>query len=139
MAVRPVEDKELRQLLQEGHTPIDIQWIGTDKNLHRKRNGEKHEILFKSRLVERGGQETAQGTRTDSPAADLEAVNLVISWASSMNITNAYFHGEKLDRLIILKQPAGIPGAPQDRMYVGNCPIYGGKDSGRLFCKRLKS
>lgn len=57
VAVRPVEDKELRQLLQEGHTPIDIQWIGTDKNLHRKRNGEKHEILFKSRLVERGGQE----------------------------------------------------------------------------------
>ena len=94
-AVRPIEDKELRQLLQEGHTPIDIQWIGTDKNLHRKRNGEKHEILFKSRLVERGGQETAQGIRTDSPAADLEAVNLVISWSSSMKISPMHTSMEK--------------------------------------------
>ena len=84
--------------------------------MHLKREGEEHQIQFKSRLVERGDQETTQGIRTDSPTADLEAVNLVISWASSMkfrvatfDITNAYFHGE-----------------PEGRMCVGNCPIYGG-------------
>ena len=39
-----------------------------------------------------------------------------------------------------MKQPrGGIPGEPEGQMYVCNTPIYGGKDSGRLFWKRLKS
>ena len=147
MAVRPIERAEAEALIREGHPAIDTQWIDTDKNLHLKREGHSHEVQFKSRLVERGDQETTEGIRTDSPTAEIEAVNLVISWCASkrlklqtLDITNAYFHGEKIDRLVLLKQPrGGIPGEPEGQMYVCNTPIYGGKDSGRLFWKRLKS
>ena len=114
MAVRPIERAEAEALIREGHSAIDTQWIDTDKNLHLKREGHSHEVQFKSRLVERGDQETTEGIRTDSPTAEIEAVNLVISWCASkrlklqtLDITNAYFHGEKIDRLVLLKQPPG--------------------------------
>ena len=105
MAVRPIERAEAEALIREGHPAIDTQWIDTDKNLHLKREGHSHEVQFKSRLVERGDQETTEGIRTDSPTAEIEAGNLVISWCASkrlklqtLDITNAYFHGEKIDR-----------------------------------------
>lgn len=81
MAVRPISQSEAEALMREGHEPIDAQWIDTDKNLRLKREGfEQEQVQFKSRLVERGDQETTEGIRTDSPTAEIEAVNLVISW-----------------------------------------------------------
>ena len=148
MAVKPIEGNELKQLLDEGHKPISTQWIDTDKNLHLKRPGQPHTVKYKSRLVARGDQEKTLGIRTDSPTADLDSVNMILSWASSeklrlmsLDITNAYFHGETMTRLMILRPPRG--GIPTDdfhpdRMYICRTPIYGSRDSGRLFWKRLK-
>ena len=51
------------------------------------------------------------------------------------------FHGETMDRLMILKPPRGgipIEGYNPDRMYICRTPIYGSRDSGRLFWKRLR-
>ena len=148
MAVRPIEGEELQQLLREGYTPIGTQWIDTDKHLHLKRPGVTHKPEYKSRLVALGNQETTLGIRTDSPTADLDSVNMILSWASSeklrlmaLYITNAYFHGETMDRLMIHKPPRGgipIEGYNPDRMYVCRTPIYGSQDSGRLFWKRLR-
>jgi hypothetical protein len=59
----------------------------------------------------------------------------------ALDITNAYFHGETMDRLMILKPPRGgipIAGYNPDRMYVCRTPIHGSRDSGRLFWKRLR-
>ena len=148
MAVRPIEGEGLQQLLREGYTPIGTQWIDTDKHLHLKRPGVTHKPEYKSRSVALGNQETTLGIRTGSPTADLDSVNMILSWASSeklrlmaLDITNAYFHGETMDRLMILKPPRGgipIAGYNPDRMYVCRTPIYGSRDSGRLFWKRLR-
>ena len=145
MAVRPTEGDELKQLLNEGHKPIGTQWIDTDKNLHLKRPGQPHTVKYKSRLLARGDQEKTLGIRTDSPTADLDSVNMILSWAASekfrlmsLDITNAYFHGETMTRLMILRPPrGGIPTEDfhPDRMYICRTPIYGSRDSGRLFWK----
>ena len=107
-----------------------------------------HTVKYKSRLVARGDQEKTLGIRTDSPTADLDSVNMILSWAASeklrlmsLDITNAYSHGETMTRLMILRPPrGGIPTEDfhPDRMYICRTPIYGSRDSGRLFWKRLK-
>ena len=85
MAVRPIEGDELKQLLNEGHKPISTQWIDTDKNLHLKRPGQPHTVKYKSRLVARGDQEKTLGIRTDSPTADLDSVNMILSLDTRRN------------------------------------------------------
>ena len=148
-AVYPVSGPELEQLLDQGHKPIPLQWVDIDKNEHKRREGGPHVApLFKSRLVSRGDLEETTGVRTDSPTCDIEGLNILLSWAScerltvkSGDITNAYFQGCPLERLILMRQPPG--GVPDvdvsaDTMFVARVPIYGTCDAGRGFWKKLR-
>ena len=116
-------------MLDQGHKPIPLQWVDIDKNEHERREGGPHVApLFKSRLVSRGDLEETTGVRTDSPTCDIEGLNILLSWAScerltvkSGDITNAYFQGCPLERLILMRQPPG--GVPDvdisaDTMFV---------------------
>ena len=144
-----VAGKELQDLLKEGHKPVPTQWIDTDKNEHLKREGQHHEILHKSRLVARGDLEQShEEIRTDSPTVETEALNIILAWTASfslriksIDITNAYFHGEKMDRLMLLRLPRGglpDPEIPDGAMMLARVPIYGTKDAGRRFWLKLK-
>ena len=148
-AVYPVSGPELEQLLVQGHKPIPLQWVEIDKNEHTLREGGPHVApLFKSRLVSPGDLEETTGVRTDSPTCDIEGLNILLPWVScerltvkSGNITNAYFQGCPLERLILMRQPPG--GVPDveisaDTMFVARVPIYGTCDAGRGFWKKLR-
>ena len=114
-AVYPVSGPELEQLLVQGHKPIPLQSVDIDKNEHKRRQGGPHVApLFKSRLVSRGDLEETTGVRTDPPTCDIEGLNISFSWVScerltvkSGDITNAYFQGCPLERLISMRQPPG--------------------------------
>ena len=59
----------------------------------------------------------------------------------SIDITNAYFHGMILDRLMLLRPPrGGLPdkSIPGDSMMLARVPIYGTRDAGRRFWAKLK-
>ena len=115
LAAQIVAGRELQELLKDGHKPVPTQWIDTDKNERLKREGKHHEILHKSRLVARGDLEQSHDEiRTDSPTVETEALNIILAWTASfvlrirsIDITNAYFHGEKMDRLMSLQAPEG--------------------------------
>jgi hypothetical protein len=82
-AAEPVTGAQLQELLGQGHKPLPLQWIETDKNDHKRRAGGPYVApSFKSRLVSRGDLEDATGVRTDSPTCDLEGQNLLLSWAA---------------------------------------------------------
>ena len=127
----------------QGQEPIPLQWVEIDKNEHKRR-----ESGFKSRLVNRGDLEETTGVRTDSPTCDIEGLNINLSWVScerltikSGDITNAYFQGCSLERLILIRQPPG--GVPEvdtnaDTMFVARVPIYGICDAGRGSWKKLR-
>ena len=73
-----------------------------------KRPGVKHVPDYKSRLVACGQFEDCEEIRTDSPTADVEALNLLCSYAAcsklrikGADIRNAYFNAEPLDRLLL--------------------------------------
>ena len=149
MAVQIVFGATLTKLLAEGHKPIPTQWIDTDKHEHLKREGKKHNPFFKSRLVARGDLEQSYSEiRTDSPTAEVSALNLVLAWCAawslkicSIDITNAYFHGMILDRLMLLRLPrGGLPdeSVPAGAMILARVPIYGTRDAGRRIWAKLK-
>ena len=149
LAAQIVAGGELQELLKDGHKPVPTQWIDTDKNEHLKREGKHHEILHKSRLVARGDLEQSHDEiRTDSPTVETEALNIILAWTASfslkirsIDITNAYFHGEKMDRLMLLRLPkGGLPDdeIPEGAMMLARVPIYGTKDAGRRFWLKLK-
>ena len=105
------------------------------------------EPLTRSRLVGRGDLEKGiENLRSDSPTCDIEAQNLIFSFAAthclvikSVDITNAYFQGEEQDRLMILRQPpGGILGLHPNTRMLARVPIYGTKDAGRKFWKKLR-
>ena len=135
--------------LDQGHKPIPLQWVDIDKNDHKRREGGPHVApLFKSRLVSRGDLEETTGVRTDSPTCDIEGLNILLSWVScerltvkSCDITNAFFQGCPLERLISMRRPPG--GVPDvdisaDTMFVARVPIHGTCDAGRGFWKKLR-
>ena len=136
------------ELVSQGVEEIPTQWIDNDKNEHlRKPGGPKVDTKFKSRLVGRGDLEIAE-LRSDSPTAENESVCIVLSFASSRklrikkgDISNAYFQGEKLIRKLLLRQPKGglqdDSVRPDDRL-LAQVPIYGTRDAGRGFWKRLR-
>ena len=79
--------QEFKDLLNEGHQLVPIQWIETDKNEHKRREGGPHvPPELKSRLVASGNFEETPGIRTDSPTCDLEGLNLKIAWAASLGL-----------------------------------------------------
>ena len=92
-----------------------------------------------------GNQEKAQN-RSDSPTADNEVLCLVLSFAASRrlkvksgDLENAYFCGMKMSRKLLLRQPkGGLPGLDSDVRLLANVPIYGTRDAGRGFWKRLR-
>ena len=148
-AVYPVSGPELEQLLVQGHKPIPLQWVEIDKNEHERREGGPHVApMFKSRLVSRGDLEETTGVRTDSPTCDIERLNIPLSWVScerltvkSGDITNAYFLGCPIERLILMRPPLGaVPDVDisVDTMFVARVPIYGTCDAGRGFWKKLR-
>ena len=71
---------------------------------------------YKARLVSRGNFESfAEGdcVRSDSPTAEPEGISILCSYAASRklrlnsaDITNAYFQGRPLERLLLVKPPA---------------------------------
>ena len=72
----------LKELLREGHRLIPTQWIETDKNAHLQKLGKYVKADFKSRLVGCGQYEDTTELRTDSPTCELEALNLIMSFAA---------------------------------------------------------
>ena len=58
------------------------------------------------------------------------------------DISNAYFQGEELDRLLLLKPPPGGLPDPDyedgEAMILARVPIYGTQDAGRKFWTRLR-
>lgn len=139
----------LNELIGEGHKMIPTQWIETDRNSHKRReDGIYVPPDFKSRLVGCGQLEDCDGLRTDSPTCESKGLNLILSWTAcsknklkSADISNAYFQGQPLDRLLLLKPPSGgLPGEGDihDAAILARVPIYGTKDAGRRFWKRLR-
>ena len=146
---RCVSSIELEELLTQGYKPIPLQWIEIEKNKHTRREGGPHVVpLFNKSIGQRGDLEETIGVRTDSPTFNVKGLNLLLSWAScerltvkSGDITNAYFQGRPLERLILMRQAAG--GVPDtdisaDTMLVVRVPIYGTCDAGRGFWKKLR-
>ena len=92
---------------------VPTQWIEIDKSEHLRRpGGPQLTPQYKSRLVVRGDMEEALGIGTDSPTCELEGLRLIISFAAGTkrklkcaDITSAYFQGQELDRLMLLRPP----------------------------------
>ena len=134
-----IQGKVLEELLNEGHKLVPTQWVEQDKG----------DNTYKSRLVACGQLETdRKKIRSDSPTCPLEAFNLIASFAACNRLTlkcadlaNAYFQGEKMDRLLLLKPPrGGLPGEEDNGyMLAANMPIYGTGDSGRKFYKGFRA
>ena len=89
--------EEADQYIANGAEQLGTQWVETDKNAHKRRDGKYVEPLLKSRLVGCGNFENAKGLRTDSPAGDVDAHNLIFSWCAAnkvpikmAGISNAY-------------------------------------------------
>ena len=122
-----------------------MKWVDTVKNIH-----EQHKPDFvpdwKSRLVGCGNFEDAAGVRTDAPTSDLETHSIVAAFAacigapiqSSSDIKNAYFQALPIDRIVIMRQPAGgLPGVDPEACLLVRVPVYGLCDSGRGFWKKV--
>ena len=90
--------------------------------------------------------------RADSPTAEQEGIALICSWAVSLglriraaDITNAYFEGKPLERLLILpvpKRPRGVPDREmQEAGYmIARVPVYGTTEAGRnLYLRTAES
>ena len=143
-AVFPLTPELADELIRAGHQCIPSKWVDVDKNEFKKGKPD-YEPNYKSRLVSCGNFEFAEGLRSDSPTADVEAHHLICCWcathgthASSADVTSAYFQGMPLDRLLLMRQPrGGLPGVPEDVIFAVRVPVYGLTDSGRGFWLRL--
>jgi hypothetical protein len=150
-AGKPCKGKELQQLLYDGHVPIPTRWVDVDKASHKRRDGGPIILPeYKSRLCGRGDLEGIDGLRTDSPTAEIEAHHLLFSFAASnklkirtADISNAYFQGQELDRVLLLRPPSsGLPDQDYqdgETMILARVPIYGTQDAGRKFWQRFRS
>ena len=126
-----LEDKVLRELIDEGHSLLPTQWIETDKKAHLQRPGQEHTPELKSRLVACGHLEDAEGIRADSPTCATEAFNMICSFAAcrglkvkTADVTNAYFTADPIDRLVLLKPPpGGFPGEKNTKAVAMNKPV----------------
>jgi hypothetical protein len=143
IAGRPCRGAELKKLLDEGHNPIPMRWVDVDKASHRRRQGGPYvPPEYKSRLCGRGDLEGIGGLRNDSTTAEIEAHHLLFSFASSnrlklkiADISNAYFQGEQMDRLLLMRPPKGGIPDPEyedgETFILARVPIYGTQDAGR--------
>ena len=98
----------------------------------------------KSRLVVQGHREVVD-IRSESPTASLLVIQILLSVVSmkrwvvkSADASNAYLQGEAIDRLLILRAPEPPPpGVPRGQLMKAKGSIYGTKDAGRRWWKRL--
>ena len=119
--------------------------ILTDKNEHLQ-GTPSYVPKYKARLVACGNFEhlnEGDDVRGDSPTADPESIALLCSWASSCglrlyagDITNAYFQGKPLERLLLLRAPKYPKGVPDPEVseaggMLARVPVYGTIDAGR--------
>ena len=118
----------LDELLQEGHHLVPTLWVDLYK-------GDE----VKSRLVACGqlGKDR-NNFRPDAPTSSLEGFNQMSSFAACnrlrlkcADLSNAYFQGEKMDRLLLLNpRRCGLPGEGENYyMMAANVPIYGTGDA----------
>ncbi|CAE7249187.1 RE2 [Symbiodinium natans] len=150
-AVIPCSKKQVQELLSQGHICVPTKWVLTDKHEHLK-GTPGYRPKYKARLVACGNFEhisTGEDIRADSPTAEPEALAFICSWASSLglrikaaDITNAYFQGKPLERLLILKAPSNPKGVPdkeiQESGYmIARVPVYGTTDAGRNLYLRI--
>ena len=122
-------------MLREGDKLIPTQWIETDKNAHLQKLGQYIKADFNSRLVACGQYEDTTELRTDAPTCDVEALNLIMSFAACHgyrmkcgDTRNAYCQGKQMDRVLLLKHPrVGLPGEGDlsDASTLARVPIYG--------------
>ena len=95
-------------------------------------------------MTGRGDLENLDGIRTDSPTAEIEAHNLIFSFAASArvqlkvgDISNAFFQGKEMDRVSLLRPPKGglldSEYADGETIILARVPIYGTTDAGRKF------
>ena len=126
-AVVPCSREEMLELTRAGHRCIPTKWVLTDKNEHLS-GTPGYTPKWKAPLVACGNVEQMHGEdiRADSPTAEQEGTALICSWAVSLglrlkaaDITNAYFQGKPLERLLILKVPKH-PTASQGSSRPGN-------------------
>ena len=150
-AVVPCTREEMTELTQAGHVCIPTKWVLTDKNEHLS-GTPGYTPKWKARLVACGNFEHMHGEdiRADSPTAEQEGIALICSWAVSLglrlkaaDITNAYFQGKPLERLLILrvpKHPKGVPDPEIQRagFMIARVPVYGTTDAGRNLYLRIK-
>jgi hypothetical protein len=137
--------------LDEGCNPIPTRWVDVDEASHRRRRGGPYvPPEYKSRLCGRGDLEGVDGLRKDPPTAEIEAHHLLFSFASSSrlkletaNISNAYFQGEKMDRLLLMRPPrGGIPNPEYEdgvTLILARVPIYGTPDAGLKFWEKFSA
>ena len=118
-AVVPCSHAEMLELTRAGHICIPTKWVLTDKNEHLS-GTPGYTPKWKARLVGCGNFEQMHGEdiRADTPTAEQEGIALICSWAVSLglrlkaaDITNAYFQGKPLERLLILRVPKHHRGA----------------------------
>ena len=124
------------------------QWIETDKNAHKRREGgEAIEPYLKGRLVSCGQFEDTQGLMSDSPTIESEGVNVSIIYAACnqlklkvADVRNAYFQGEPLGQVLLLAPPrGGLRGEDtHGAAILARVPIYGTRDGGRRFGRKLR-
>jgi hypothetical protein len=147
-AAEKISKEQAEELIRQGYPCVPLPWVETDMNdpLRLRTPGKYVESVFKARFVTRGDLEPGD-PRSDSPTIDIEGQNLLFSFASSkgyivssLDITNAYFQGEEMHRLLILKPPKGtdVEGLSVDDYLMARVPVYGTHDAGRKFWKRLR-
>ena len=146
-AVVPCSREEMYELTQAGHVCIPTKWVLTDRNEHLS-GTPGYTPKWKARLVACGNFEQMHGEdiRADSPTAEQEGIALICSWAVSLglrlkaaDITNAYFQGKPLERLLILRVPKHPKGVPDPEIQhagfmIARVPVYGTTDAGRKIC-----
>eukprot|EP00435_Cladocopium_sp_Y103_P057754 s1878_g20.t1 len=139
---------------------IGTRWVHTDKNSKSrliayhlaKKTGKSREQVdkefpfeAKSRCVVQGCQEDETGIRSDSPPASLLAFNLVCAISTIMrwvlaayDASTAYLQAKGTQRLLILKAPyPPPPGVAPGTLFRAKGSIYGTKDAGRSWWKKL--
>ena len=158
-AVEELTEEEIASLPPDTKV-IGTRWVHTDKNSKpraiayhmAKKTGKSKEQVdkefpfeAKSRCVVQGCQEDDHGIRSDSPTASLLAFNLVCAIATMMSWTlaaydasTAYLQAKGIARLLVLRAPhPPPPGVNPGTLFRAKGSIYGTKDAGRSWWKKL--
>ncbi|CAE7616057.1 RE2, partial [Symbiodinium sp. CCMP2592] len=159
-AVETLTPQQVKEL-PPGTKIVGTRWVHTDKNQKprllaghiAKKTGKSKSQLEKdfpfqpkSRFVVQGCQEEDPGSiRSDSPTASLLAFNLLCAIAvmqkwviAASDASTAYLQSQGINRLLILRPPRPPPpGVSPHDLFRAKGSIYGTKDAGRSWWKKL--